>query len=432
MLKIIKKRDLLNEALGVPDGLPETAKKIYFGILNSIPHSANFNRLNGLKLLISGNYIVGDYSFNKVNFDIRIVEDNDFKLLGMSTGTDMVLDKEVKNNIGSVGSVKNRYIHVSRDLRQRPQTPYGFDLSVDFSGPKSGPKMVRGEDILKYFIQNKNKMITIIGHELMHLYDFYKNKKRNLNTQVKNILSQLDLSIDIPSLTTFKQMLYFVNSNENIVRMSEIGSAIVAGDVTKKDFTKLLEKDDTFNILQMIKKYSFSNFKSDILKDKEKIVNVLIYNNVIPPFFKNYLMIDNNKFLETAMDFFREIIKQSETNLLNDFLTTGKYNNGNKYSDDEKKEVLRKQNLGKGENGEQYFEKMIKSFNFEAEKVLRKIFKLYAMAKDVPNPKLPKAMKRMKTESKWINMDHWDTFMKSQKNKDNMQSKDGITKGYIY
>jgi hypothetical protein len=213
MLKIIKKRDLLNEALGVPDGLPETAKKIYFGILNSIPHSANFNRLNGLKLLISGNYIVGDYSFNKVNFDIRIVEDNDFNLLGMSTGTDMVLDKEVKNNIGSVGSVKNRYIHVSRDLRQRPQTPYGFDLSVDFSGPKSGPKMVRGEDILKYFIQNKNKMIKIIGHELMHLYDFYKNKKRNLNTQVKNILSQLDLSIDIPSLTTFKQMLYFVNSN---------------------------------------------------------------------------------------------------------------------------------------------------------------------------------------------------------------------------
>ncbi len=136
-------------------------------------------------------------------------------------------------------------------------------------------------------------------------------------------------------------------------------------------------------------------------------------------------MMDDNKFLETAMDFFREIIKQGETDILNDFLTTGKYNNGNKYSDDEKKEILKKQNLGKGENGEQYFEKMIKSFNFEAEKVLRKIFKLYAMAKDVPNPKLPKAMKRMKTESKWINMDHWDKFMKSQKDKPN-------TKGYIY
>lgn len=421
MIKVIKKRDLLNEALGVPDGLPETAKKIYFGILNSIPHGANFNRLNGLKLLISGNYRVGDYSFNKVNFDISIVEDNDFDLLGMATDSDMVLDKEVKNNIGSVGSVKNRYIHVSRDLRQRPKTPYGFDLSVNFSGPK----MVRGEDILKYFIHYKNKMIKIIGHELMHLYDFYKNKKRNLNTQVKNTLSQLELSIDIPSFTTFKQMLYFVNSNENIVRMSEIGSAIVAGDITKKDFTKLLEKDDTFNILQVIKKYSFSKFKSDVLKDKEKIVNVLVSQDVIPPFLKTYLMMDDNKFLETAMDFFREIIKQGETNILNDFLTTGKYNNGNKYSDDEKKEILKKQNLGKGENGEQYFEKMIKSFNFEAEKVLRKIFKLYAMAKDVPNPKLPKAMKRMKTESKWINMDHWDKFMKSQKDKPN-------TKGYIY
>jgi hypothetical protein len=45
--------------------------------------------------------------------------------------------------------------------------------------------------------------------------------------------------------------------------------------------------------------------------------------------------------------------------------------------------------------------------------------------RDVPNPKLPKAMKRMKTESKWINMDHWDKFMKSQKDNPN-------TKGYIY
>jgi hypothetical protein len=109
--------------------------------------------------------------------------------------------------------------------------------------------------------------------------------------------------------------------------------------------------------------------------------------------------------------------------------------NSSNYTDDEKEEVMarhKRETFKKAKNSQEYFEKTIKSFNFEAEKVLRKIFKLYAMAKDVPNSKLPKAMKRMKTESKWINMDHWDTFIKSQKNKDNMQSKDGITKGYIY
>jgi hypothetical protein len=54
------------------------------------------------------------------------------------------------------------------------------------------------------------------------------------------------------------------------------------------------------------------------------------------------------------------------------------------------------------------------------------------MAKNTDDKKLPSAMKRMKTESKWINMDYWDMFIKSQKNKDNMESKDGITKRYIY
>jgi hypothetical protein len=49
------------------------------------------------------------------------------------------------------------------------------------------------------------------------------------------------------------------------------------------------------------------------------------------------------------------------------------------------------------------------------------------MAKDVPNPNLPKAMKRMKTESKWINMKHWD-----KQPKKGFDFKDGTMKGYIY
>jgi hypothetical protein len=36
MIKVISKRDLLNEALGVPDGLPETARQIYYDIINNI------------------------------------------------------------------------------------------------------------------------------------------------------------------------------------------------------------------------------------------------------------------------------------------------------------------------------------------------------------------------------------------------------------
>ena len=156
MLKVIRKRDLLNEALGVPDNLPQTARQIYSDIIRNILPSYNFNQLNGLELVINGNYRISDYNFNNVNLQINIEEDNNFNLLAMGSGTELDLDKDIKKNIGTVGSVKNRYVQVSRDLRQN--NPYGFNLSIVFSGPKN----IRGEHILKYLIFEKSKVVKII------------------------------------------------------------------------------------------------------------------------------------------------------------------------------------------------------------------------------------------------------------------------------
>lgn len=422
MIKLIKKRDLLNEALGVPDGLPETAKRIYYDILNIIPPGADFKKLNGLNLIVSGNYRIADYNFNNVNLQINIEENNNFNLLGMGSGNESELGKDLKKNIGSVGSVKNRYVQVSRDLRQH--NPYGFDLSIIFSGPK----MLRGEHILKYLIHFKNKIVKIIGHELMHLYDFYKNKKRNINKQVSNALSQQDLNINVPTFKNFSQIAYFLNSNENVVRMSEIASGIIDGNITKNEFYRFLAEDDTLNMLEMVSRYKFSDFKNDLLADRDSVLNLFLKDNIIPPFLIGYLKIDDRKYLEVAMDFFKQVIMSGENFVLHGMLNTTSHN----YTDAEKQEIIRRQKLKKGKDGEQYFEKMFKKFNFEAEKVLRKIYKLYAMAKDVPNPKIPNVIKKMKNESKWINLDHWDKFMDSQKKKENMKTKNGINKGYIY
>lgn len=422
MVKIVKKRDLLNEALGVPDNLPETAKRIYYNILNIIPPGADFKKLNGLNLIVSGNYRISDYNFNNVNLQINIEEDNNFNLLAMGSGNESELDKDIKKNIGTVGSVKNRYVQVSRDLRQH--NPYGFDLSIIFSGPK----MLRGEHILKYLIHYKNRIVKIIGHELMHLYDFYKNKKRNINKQVSNALSQQDLNINVPTFKRFSQIAYFLNSNENVVRMSEIASGIIDGDITKREFYRFLAEDDTLNMLEMVSRYKFSDFKNDLLGDRDSVLNLFLKDNIVPPFLITYLRMDNRKYLEVTMDFLREVIRGGENFVLHGMLNTVSHN----YTDAEKEEIIRRQNLKKGKDGEQYFEKIFKKFNFEAEKVLRKIYKLYAMAKDEPNPNIPNVIKKMKTESKWINLKDWDKFMDSQKKKENMKTKNGITKGYIY
>ena len=54
------------------------------------------------------------------------------------------------------------------------------------------------------------------------------------------------------------------------------------------------------------------------------------------------------------------------------------------------------------ESFKRFFEKEINYANFMAKKNLRKLFKLYAMAKNTDDKKLPSAMKRMTNESNKI------------------------------
>jgi hypothetical protein len=420
MIKVISKRDLLNEALGVPDGLPETARQIYYDIINNILPSYDFNKLNGLEVLINGNYRIADYKFNKFRLKLEIVQSNKFDILNMGSGADMSMGKDIKKDVGRVGNTRNMYFQSGADLRTKK--PYGFDLSLVFSGPK----MLRGVHILKFFIIEKDKMIKVIGHELMHLYDFYKNQRKDINKQVKGFLSQefAEMNLNIPSIDKFSMMLYFVNTNENIVRMSEIGTGIVDGNITKSRFLDMLKNDDTVQMLQSIKGYKFSDFQNDLLKDKKQILNYFQNKNVIDIHGANYLYNHDYTYLGFVMNVFTKTFISAEANLLRRMLSSSKFTDTEK---DEIYERHKKQIFKNVNSGKDYFEKMIKSFNFEAEKVLRKIFKLFAMAKDVPNPKLPKAMKRMKTESKWINMKHWD-----KQPKKGFDFKDGTMKGYIY
>ena len=45
MLKVVKKKDLLIEALGVPDNLPKTARELYVAIMRNISPSYDFQKL---------------------------------------------------------------------------------------------------------------------------------------------------------------------------------------------------------------------------------------------------------------------------------------------------------------------------------------------------------------------------------------------------
>ena len=93
-----------------------------------------------------------------------------------------------------------------------------------------------------------------------------------------------------------------------------------------------------------------------------------------------------------------------DSNDINQLLYMSRF--GKSMYEDAMKDVIRKVFLIKKEKNEEsfkrFFEKEINYANFMAKKNLRKLFKLYAMAKNTDDKKLPSAMKRMTNESNKI------------------------------
>lgn len=66
MIRQIKKRDLLNEVLGVPDGISEAAIMIYDKVISEIHDDYDFNDLSSITdkiIQINSDLQVNDYKF---------------------------------------------------------------------------------------------------------------------------------------------------------------------------------------------------------------------------------------------------------------------------------------------------------------------------------------------------------------------------------
>ena len=90
MTKIISKRDLLNEALGVPDGITEAAIMVYDKVIDAIPDNYGFddlNKIKGRRININTDLEVNDYKFNNFLLKFDLIENNDDRLEVISFGS---------------------------------------------------------------------------------------------------------------------------------------------------------------------------------------------------------------------------------------------------------------------------------------------------------------------------------------------------------
>ena len=401
MTKIISKRDLLIEALGVPDGITEAAIMIYDKVMYAIPNNYGFDDLNDIKdkrIQINTDLQVNDYKFNNFSLQFELIENDEDELRIISFGSGNPM-KMTSNGYESMSILKNYGV--------------GFALRIVLTAPR----YITGGIIKQKLNSERESIIGVLAHEIMHTYNYYKNKKGNLSRELIYHLSTAN-NTGLRGVDNFFKCIYFGSLIETVVHASEIGSELKVRGIDRNNFLKFMLSHDTIVNLKFVSQYTFDKFITDLKRQIEDIkysmqsANIPIPNNedeIIFLFLKVYwkTLINNGakKIQEMVIDF----------NDFNQFMHMSRF--GKSMYEDVMEDVIKKLFLIRKEKNQEtfkrFFEKEINYANFIAKKNLRKLFKLYAMAKNTDDKKLPSAMKRMTNESNKIFFENSRFFPKT-------------------
>jgi hypothetical protein len=156
----------------------------------------------------------------------------------------------------------------------------GFALRIVLTAPK----YIDGSTIKKKFNSEKEFIIGVLAHEIMHTYNYYKNKRGNLNRELLYHLST-ENNTGLIGLDNFFKCIYFGSLIETVVHAAEVGTELKVRDIDRKNFLKFIQSHDTIVNLKFVSQYTFDKFISDLklqigdIKNSMQDANIPIPNN---------------------------------------------------------------------------------------------------------------------------------------------------------
>jgi len=351
LVKILEQ--VLNEKLGVPDGILEAAENLCKDIIRGlVNYESDENKIEGgfnMSFEADPHYKIGDLTIVRVGVSFEIYIGRRFYIEGMSVPNRNIAHNEL-------------YLTINLTI------PPNWDYS----------------DIADVIIEEeRTKFISSLSHELMHWFDHEKRKNiTNKSTLAKYDYRNISKDLrDIHPINNFIYLLYFTHYIENSVRSTEFASKLKSEKVTRKNFLEFLKNDDTYFALNQAKNFSYEKLKDDL---------------------KNYIPEIDKFFKEVGMDKdFKKynIVLQTDKEKIDEFLKNIKmvievyavsYFNELKKFDMLKDFGIKKEtsdnvflkSVGKFNSVDAFYkhgEKMLNSFG---DKMIRKISKLYDMVDD--------------------------------------------------
>ena len=239
----------LEEALGIPTNIVEEAQRVYDEFLELL-ESVDSSKIVYEKFASNFQLKLGKETYKDLTVKVYFES--------VPNLSKPVLKKFVAPLLTALSIEK---------IKLRNLTDYE-NLTIElFVCVSSAEQQVLTKEVFK---SQKEKMLSVIAHELHHSYSFSKQKsivpKRMIDYK---IVSQIE--IPVKAVQQFFDNLYFVSAFEGLVGPSEIASKIVQRRIKKKDFVKFLDQDEIYKRLRRIENMEPVKFVEELKMSLQEI-----------------------------------------------------------------------------------------------------------------------------------------------------------------
>jgi predicted CopG family antitoxin len=368
---------IITEALGVPDNILDAADMLYDVVEQDIK---------------TINTIQDEYNFDgEINFEL-----GDKKKIKIDSYTLTVKIEEIEDEGGGVLDIISMGMEggfgFNRDVYMKEtEQSTTLELTITFAvGENWEP-----EGLIQKMEEERDEHVSSLSHEIKHKYDKQSKQFGLMGLDAEYQATQRRGTFGIPAIdSVFYRFMYYIHAIENLVRPTEVAYSMKRKNITKSQFKEFLENNKVYKELLEIKNFSFDDFISQLKEQEERLDKLLEHvgedpsNMTIDEKIKRVLEVVHIDLVNNKMDLFVEMTTHSNDNFLRMALDIGllppnaeKNIEGIKKTNEIRQKFLNYV-IKYQENPTKFFENEFKNFNFVANKMLKKISKLYAMAKD--------------------------------------------------
>ncbi len=367
---------LLNEIVGVPENILQAAEKLYSEVEKHVK---------------SINTKEEEYEFDgSLNVEMggkKKIQITDYKL---TVKTEEIENYNGKPDIVSMG-VLQAFMFDRKILMKVSEKTAKLELVINFVVSENWEPYELYETMEK----DKVNQIASLAHELKHKYDKQAKPFALIGKDAEYQATQSAGTFGIPAIDRrFFRYAYFISGIENLVRPTEVASQMRSQNIKKSDFEEFTKTERVFKELTEIKNYTFEKFIEDIKSNMPRVDALLDYIN------EDYSDMNDDEKIESVLNLVymnianrrAEIFMQMTSEGLDDLIRMSSVFGQipstliKKAKELQKTDEVRKKFLSyvtKHQNNPiKFFEEEIENFSYVANKMLKRLVKLYSIAKD--------------------------------------------------